>query len=433
MAFWNRNRVKPRTLEVKTIGSPGDPIRQFLLYGASLGAQTPKSAIKLYEDSTAVAIPINRIAELFCTLEPVLEVEGKKIYKHPLLDLLRNPCPEFTRELFFQTLASYYLATGEAFVIMFGNVNQPPKQLYPVSPAEVMHSEANGMIDRFSITGQYYPSTYLNDNGKFISSEQFKQLLHIRNFNPLGNSILRGRSKLIPASNAARQQILGVKHNLSILENGGRTSLVFHFENPMDDETFQTVKARVNEQFAGADNAGKIIVTAGGQLKVEAPGMTNIDMDWTNAQRISFETLLLTYNLPLSLFSLQASTMNNYQTGLEAIYDDAVIPLSKTLYGGFARDLFPKFGLSPDVKLTFDKDNVSALVMRRNNEVKLRKEIGVESDNELRGMLGREPYKGGNVMYKPSSEIPIGTDIVVTDDDPIGTPIDDSIEEEGTD
>lgn len=416
MAFWNRKKA-PRTVEVKALGSIGDPIRDFLMYGANNYARTAFSALRLYDESTAVSIPVNRIAELFANLEPVLEVDGKKIAKHPLLNLLRNPCPEFSQELFFQTLAIYYLVTGETFLLEIGNVKRPPLQLYPISPANVSHQVRNGLVNQFDITGNLYPSHYMNNNGIFISDEQMKELIQIRNFNYADHSILRGASKLIPASNAARQQLLGVKHNLSVLEKGGRLSLIFHFENDMDDDTYQAVKARVEDQFGGADRAGGIAVTGGGKLQVETPGMTNLDMDWSNAQKISSETLLLTYNLPLSLFSIAASTLDNYRTGLEAIYDDAIIPLSKVIYGGIARSTFPKFGLDGSVKLTFDKDQVSSLVMRRNTEVELRKRIGIETDNELRGIIGREAYVGGDVMYKPSSEIPIGTDILTTDDD----------------
>ncbi len=416
MAFWNRWFRRNDQIEVKTIGAIGDPIRKFLLYGAMEGASTPSASLELYKASTAVSIPVNRIAELFSTLEPVLVVDGKKIAKHPLLSLLKSPCPEFSQELFFQALATYYLATGECFVMSVGNVNTAPKQLYPISPACVNHNTSAGMIKDFTVTGDYYPCRYNNMAGRYLDDLNFKELIHIRNFNPDNSSALRGMSKLVQASNAARQQLLGVKHNLSILENGGKLSLVFHFENVMDDDDYQSVKRRIEDEFTG-NKKGGVLVTSGGQLKVESPMMSNQDMDWSNAQRISNETLLLTYNLPLSLFSLQASTFDNYHTALTAIYDDAVIPLSKIIYGHLSRLFFKRFNIDESTELTFDHDKVTALVMRRNNEVKLRKDIGIETDNELRGMLGREAYAGGDIMYKPSSEIPIGTDILTKDDD----------------
>lgn len=388
------------------------------MYGSDQNGTTPHSAIKLYEDSTVVSIPINRITEAFSSLEPVLEIDGKKVVEHKLLDLLRRPCPEFSKELFFQALATYYLVSGEAFFLMFGNVKQPPKQLYPISPADVAHNIVSGMVNQFQITGQLYPSVYQNiGGGIFISQEQLKQLVHIRNFNSANSSILRGRSKLVAASNAVRQQLLGMTHNLSLLERGGRLSLVFHFENELDDDEYQAIKKSVISQYGGAENAGGIGVTAGGKLDIKEAGMTNMDMDWLNAQKLSMDTLLLTYNLPLPLFSTQAATFDNYATALTAFYDDCVIPLSRVIFGAISVALFDKFGIAPNVKLTFDKDQVSALINRRNKEVEMRKLIGIETDNELRGMLGREPYVGGDVMYKPSSEIPIGTDILTKDDD----------------
>lgn len=418
MAFWNRKKQTKfyPPLEIKTLGVD-DALRKFIMFGAN-NAENPKSALSLYDTSTVVSIPINKIAETFSILEPVLEIDGKKITDHPILDLLRNPCPEFSKELFFQTLATYYLVTGEVFVLLFGNLKQPPKQIYPISPADVNHNVSNGLIKQLQITGDLYPSSYVNQgDGTFVSSEKLKMLFQIRNFNPSNNSILRGKSKLTAASKAVRQQILGMTHNLSLLERGGRLSLVFHFENEMDADDYAAVKKSVLEQYAGAENAGAIGVTSGGKLDIKEAGMTNMDMDWLNAQKLSMDTLLLTYNLPLPLFSTQAATYDNYSTALMALYDDCVIPLSKVIFGSFAKVLFPKYGLDDNVKLTFDKDQVSSLIERRNKEVKMRKEIGIETDNELRGILGREPYAGGDVMYKPSSEIPIGTDVLTTDDD----------------
>lgn len=429
MAFWNRKKQQDRRIEVKALGS-NDALSKFILYGAMSNAETPAAALQLYRDSSVVFIPINKIAEAFSTLEPVLEIDDKKVEDHPLLDLLRNPCPEFSQQLFMMSLATYYLVTNETFVLLFGNLKQPPKQLYPINPADVMHNVVNGLVGQYSITGNLFPSTYTNlGNATYVSQERLKQLVHIRGFNPSDSSIIRGRSKLVAASNAARTQILGAQHNLSLLERGGRLSLIFHFDQEMTKSDFQAVKDEVIAKFGGASNAGTIGVTAGGKLDIKEAGMTNVDMDWLNAQKLSQETLLLTYNLPLPLFSTSAATYDNYSTSLLAFYDDAVIPLSKVIFGGLAKVLFPKFGISGDAELTFDKDDVSALIERRIDEVKKRKEIGIETDNELREMIGREPYPGGDVMYKPSSEIPVGTDVLTENNDVTDTEDEDGEEE----
>ena len=55
---------------------------------------------------------------------------------------------------------------------------------------------------------------------------------------------------------------------------------------------------------------------------------------------------------------------------------------------------------------------------RRNEEILKRRQIGIESDNELRALINREPYEGGNVILKAVNLIPAGTDILIEDNDP---------------
>ena len=406
--------IDPETKSV--IGA--DDFKQFLIYGAMDHSGTAAGAFELYETSTAVSIPINKIAEKFATLTPILIIGGKKVTEHPFLDLLRMPCPDFSQELLFQNLGVNYLVTGEAFFISLGSMGRPPKEIYPMNPKQVQHDYDNGFVQRFNIEGDHFTGNYIRTDHAFWSVEGLRKLDQIRNYSPRDNSMYRGRSKLVAASDTARQQVLGTKHNLSILEKGGKLSLLFHFDNDLDDDEFQIVKARCESQFGGAEKAGATMVTAGGGLTVEQLSQNNVDMDWNNAQKMSSNTLALTYDYPLPLLSLDASTMSNYQSALEALYDDAVIPLSKVIYGALLRSVGQRFKLSNDTKLEFDEEKVPALMRRRIEQIANRKKLDVETDNEIRNMIGREDYAGGDIVYKPSTMVPVGDDLLTDDDDP---------------
>ena len=68
------------------------------------------------------------------------------------------------------------------------------------------------------------------------------------------------------------------------------------------------------------------------------------------------------------------------------------------------------------VKIIPDIDSITSLTKRRNEELKTRKEIGIETTDELRGFLpNRENVEGGNVVLVPANFIPI--DEVSTDID----------------
>jgi hypothetical protein len=142
-------------------------------------------------------------------------------------------------------------------------------------------------------------------------------------------------------------------------------------------------------------------------------------MDFAILQKMAIKAVTLQYHVPLPLVTDERQTLNNYREGKLALYDDAVIPLSRRIFGGLTDTMLPRFGLDPKTaRITFDPDQVTTLVSRRNDELIKRKGIGVESDNEIRAIMNREPYEGGDVILKPANLIPAGTDEFTEDNEP---------------
>ncbi len=406
---------KPRKKERSTVLCASEEIGAFLAFGAD-GPETPQSAMRLYSKSTAVSIPINKVAESFATIPPVLKRGNKVVTDHPLLDLLRNPSPYFSRSLFFEVIAKDYLITNEAPMVAIGNVNLPPLQIQPISPTNmsIVHSDTGSPqsihITNMTLSGEYRQVV----KGRTIRyvADEFRELAYIRGYSTRNNSILRGQSLLTSASFEARQHISGNMHNLSILKNGGRVSLVFHFEEDMQQEDFEAAKDKVQSQYGGEENAGKIGVTSGGKLDIKELGINNKDMDFAKLQSLAKNSVALQYKVPLPLVSNDASTFSNYKEAKTALYDDAVLPLLLRIYGGLEDFLFPRFKMSlSEWTLTYDPLEIPTLRGRILDEIKTRKEINIESDNELREDIAKEPYDGGDVILKPANLVPLGTDI----------------------
>jgi HK97 family phage portal protein len=401
-----------------------DELGKFLMFGET-SAANPASALNLYTQSTAVSVPINMVADTFCTVDPVLMFGEEMVQEHEVLDLLKEPSPHYSRESLLEMLAKDYLITGEMEIIGLGNVNRPPLEIQPMSPSSVSVTEGpGGIVGSFQVSGNTMPGVYKPvREGRRIRyfDGGLRELTQTRNFSTKNNSLLRGQSPLVAASKEARQHILGNQHNVSLLEKGGRVTLVFHFEEDLNDDDFEETRERVQLQYGGATEAGKIGVTAGGKLDVKELGINPKDMDWGNLQLIAQKSVALQYHVPLPLITDQRQTLNNYREGKLALYDDAVIPLSKRVFGGLGGFLLPRFGLDPTkVRIAMNPDDVSALVSRRNDELKKRREIGVETDNEIRKLMGREPYEGGDVVHKAANMIPVGTDLFTEDNDPGG-------------
>ena len=119
------------------------------------------------------------------------------------------------------------------------------------------------------------------------------------------------------------------------------------------------------------------------------------------------------YNVPLPLITTDAQTFDNYKEAKLALFDDAILPLADRVFAGLSAFLLPRYSLdSAKYQLTYDVDQITALVMRRNNELKLLKELDIFSDNEIRGrMSNTEDYEGGDIHYKLANLIPVGEDL----------------------
>ena len=420
---WPLKRAKQSHQQKSGALGSNNALGKFMIFGIT-GAETPSSAISLYEQSSAISIPVNRIAEAFACLDLVIQQDDQIIKSHPVLDLLNKPSPFYDAVLFLETLAKYYLITNEVELVALGGISRPPMELQPISPGNVTIVEGNGglaqniLIAGNTLSGDY-ALTEIKGTARYINGE-LKELKQIRGFSTKQNSLLRGQSLLVPAAKEARQHILGNTHNMSLLEKGGRLSAVFHFEEDLNPIDYEVVKERVRAQYGGASNAGEIGVTAGGKMKINELGVTNKDMDYVELHKIVQEAIALQYKYPLPLISNSATTFNNYKEAKLALYDDAVLPLADRLLDALTSFLMPRFGIDPaKTKITYDIDSITALTVRRNEELKIRKELNVESDNEIRGLIGREPVEGGNTLYKPANLVPIGTDTDTDDLEPV--------------
>jgi HK97 family phage portal protein len=231
--------------------------------------------------------------------------------------------------------------------------------------------------------------------------------------------MVRGQSPLVSASKEVRQHILGGVHNVSLLERGGRLSLVFHFEEDLNEDDFKEAQDRVHANYSGADQAGKVAVTAGPSLDITELGKNNLEMDFAELQKMIRKVIAQVYHVPLPLVDTSAQTFNNYGTAKVALYDDAVGPLAGRLYAGYGELLLPRYQLDPaKVQITFDPDLVPALKTRRNEELVLRRGVNIETTNELRGGAGLDDVDGGDDVLVQSSLVPLGTD-------PLGSGLDD--------
>lgn len=421
----DRKWRRPKQIERKAVLGTSDSLGRFMQLGSGATATTPTSALSLYRQSSAVSVPINKIADPFSVMGLALQIGDEVILDHPVLDLLKNPSPFHTQEQFLEWIAKYYLITGEYIVIALGNPDRPPLQIIPMNPAvatpvrENVDAPKMWQVSGNTLTGNYTATPGL-DVPKFkYLHQQMRELKQVRNFSTRDNSLLRGESLLVSASREAQQHILGTQHNVSLLENGGRVTLAFHFEEDMEEDDFKAIEDKLNAKIAGPTRAGQVFATSGGKLKIEELGTKPRDMDFQDMNAIAVKAVANQYSVPIPLITDNAQTFNNYHTAILALYDDAVLPIGKKLLSGLSDMLLPRYNLDPsEAQIIANQETVTALVSRRNEELLTRSKISIESPNELRAQIGREPFEGGDAVYQSAGLIPVGTDLFTADNAP---------------
>lgn len=378
--------------------------------GALLGSGsrvTDFQAFQFYRECQAVATVIDMIAEPLSDLPLFIEIDGKTVSEHEILDFLNTPHPDYTGRLFKTALATHFLLTGNGYVWAGGNFRYAPSAIAPISPRNVGIIQAgDGFANQFDVSGMMYPGQYKRN--KYLGRRIFlanpvSQIKQIRRFSTEDNSQLRGESKLAAAAMDVRQNLAGGKHNFKTLTKGGRLTLLFNIKEDMSQEKFQNAKQQLIAQYSGDNGAGVGVVNAN-QIEVKEMGVNNKDMDFANLQSMTEKAVAKRYNVPMALVSDASSTYNNLSTAYQALYDNAIIPTANQIFDGLGDLLFPRFKLDPaKTRFKVDITSVPAIAERMADIAIKRRQSGTWKDNELRAEQGLDPVADGDVIYRAAN------------------------------
>lgn len=425
--LFGRNKSAPK-VEVKSAGIPissGSWLHYVLSGGSTI---TASQAAMFYRNTAAVATAVDMIADGIEQITPVVETEdGKFEMEAPVLEFLKHPNGFQQWHRFIGDLARHYLLKHDVLMTSAGNIKRPPIEVWPISlqSATVMEGSdqypQSYLITDGPIKGQFNRNELKREFGARFYDGNLKELFHVMGYASKTVKI-QADSPLQAAANEARQIIKGKNHNLKLLDNGGRLSLLIAFNDDgaggvSDDEHRERVK-RINEQYGGAENAGKIGVISNADIsKVVEMGKTNKDMDYSQLESMAASAVYLRYKVPLPLVTNAAATYNNMETAIEMLYDNAVLPLADVLFAGLTAFLFPRYGLDASkTRLTYNPESIEPLKKRRLAEVEQRKKIAIETTNELRSLLpNREPIENGDTLYQAANLVPIGEDLFTED------------------
>jgi len=385
--------------------------------------------LHLFKRTAPLFNAIDIITEEIGAIKPIIwdRVEEKPVRESAVLDLLNNPNPQTSGPEFLQQMASYFLITGNNFLLGTGGISRPPLELMNISPSRINprpHAEdsfVGSYILNTSRTQITFTRVEENREFRFINSDD-KEMWQSKTFNPNQdfNSFF-GLSKLMPIFFEIEQYNESSVHNLALLRNGATVKGILSTEGNLTDDQYARLEEELNNHHSGSENAGRPMITEGG-LKWENMAESLKDMDFLNLRKDSRNSIFNTLRIPLPLVTPDKMTLSNMDSARVILYDNAVLPLYNRLLADLTSFLFPRFDI--DTKrfaLSFIEQDIPALAERFLANTERLAKIGAYSHNELRSELGKGEIENGDTVYIPLNLIPLGDDLDTSDQSPEDT------------
>lgn len=413
-----------------------------LIYGSgAFGDVHPILAYRLYLKSDVLGIAIHRIAHNVAGLTLGLTTDGQDFDPDdPLVGFLNMASSGYSKRRFFYEVATSFLLTNEAWVVLRGRVNREPVARTWLYPFDVIDQQTatDGMPQAFRTVSNRDRRVYkrVEERGRirWIDDRGMNELVPILGAEAVERPY-RGQSQLSPLYYSVAQNVEGKRHNTATLRNGLKLTGAIQ---PAQDE--QKFEQRAVEQIQAAIQALRGSATAGGTLvlprraEVLDLALSNREMDYVELLREAKETVFNFYNVPLPLVTNDASTFNNFTTAQTAFFDGAVFPVFDDIADALAAGLEPRYPQLEGRSITYNENTIKALKGRNLERMRKARETQALSTNEIREMAGYDPVDEGDAVMVPSTLVSIDPTAAMSfPEQPAPNPIDEDEDAGATD
>lgn len=379
-------------------------------------------AIQMYMDAMPFFNAVDMRARNFAAIPIRVWNKSKDEFvdDHPVLELLQNPNADTTQLEFLYQYASYFDITGDSFLFAGGRVNAPPLELATIPPQRttfglgnkfgILHVPDTITVGTVSQGSSVFKATDVKDMIRFYERED-RELWHTRQFNPLrSSSNFRGMSRAKPIFLEIQQYLSGNNTNWSMLKRGTRLSMAW--VNNRGEALTEVQWDRMQEEaqkYKGDLNAGGTPILDG--MDVKTIQQTNREMEFKDLQEAMLSRISTVYGIPLALLLDKSMTLNNLETSMLQLFDNAIIPLANYLYAELTQFLLKRYPDSENLEFKFNEGDITALRVRIIETAERQSKIGVNTIDEIRTLIGDEALgTGGDVVLVPANMIPVGDD-----------------------
>ena len=373
--------------------TPTQKRSQFAALGAAqhqslrLSTRGYSSFVQAYERNVIVHRCVTLIARSIGNVPWRLFERDKRTLNHPLLTLLEHPNPTQGRNMFIESVMSYLLLSGNAYIEAVKSPDGKPFELYALRPDRLrIVPGKHGLPQSYEYQVQGIKKTIP------CSLEGISPILHLKFFHPENDWY--GLSPIEAALQSIHLHNTVAEHNVSLLNNGGRPSGALFIKTPgnqpLTSEQRQELRNSLNQIHQGTQNAGQMMILEGGNCEWKEMGMSPKDMDFCEGRNMAAREIAQVFGVPPMLVGIPGdATFANYKEARLHLWEDTILPLLGRLINQFNTWLVTQFGA--DLALTYDPDAIPTLGAKREAMWSRVNECSFLTDNEKRDAVGYPP------------------------------------------
>ena len=323
---------------------------------------------------------VRLVAEAANRVPLVVSEGGQRVEDHLLAQLLGRPNGRQSGGEMLEAVYAYLQTAGNAY-LQAGIVDGEVRALFGLRPDRMsVVAGSDGWPVGYDYTAGGRTVRLRQDGGPIPS------VLHMALFDPLDDHY--GMAPLEAAQTSLDIHNAAAEWNKALLDNAARPSgaLVYSVAGQnLSHDQFERLKEELEQNFAGARNAGRPMLLEGG-LDWKTIALSPRDMDFIEAKHAAARDIALAFGVPPMLLGIPGdNTYSNLAEANRALWRQTLIPLVVRVAEELSNWLGPAFGgavIKPDF------DGVEALAEDR---AALWARVGGAeflSDAEKREMLG---------------------------------------------
>ena len=324
--------------------------------------------------------------------------DAREIDSNLALEVLDCPNDYLDKTELIELMVIHYKLTGNAYLIVDRNGVGGINLLYPLDPR----------YTRVLTNNLGLPTGYETTMGQTRFKPPNEDIIHIKSPHP--TKFYTGMGVIEASSYPLQLDEMSAEHDLRFAKNapwlGGFLKLpkIKRF----DDKAKKRLLTKWRKKYVGTKNAGTVAVLDE-NIEFQTNSLKKTEILSLEQRKLNREQILAMFTTSASILGIDSSPNRATAEVAEYSYIKNVIkPNMAKLVNALNTQLIPQYDES--LFLSFDNP------VPEDKEFDLKRKQGLVDKtltrNEVRELDGLPPKEGGDVLYQPAGDVPLGTNIL---------------------